>query len=150
MIVLLDAGPLGIVTNPAGSAEARAGSQWLETLLLQGGDVRIPEIADYEVRRELLRAKKTKGLARLDALKQTLGYLAITTEVMLLAAELWAQARQVGQPTADDKALDGDMILSAQALVAAKTGERVVIATLNIGHLSLFANAALWKNISLP
>ncbi|MEX2261699.1 MAG: hypothetical protein WD696_07095 [Bryobacteraceae bacterium] len=43
----------------------------------------IPEIADYEVRRELLRAGKEKGLGRLDALP-------ITTPVMLKAAEFWA------------------------------------------------------------
>jgi hypothetical protein len=43
----------------------------------------IPEIADYEVRRELLRAGKDRGLGRLDALKAMLGYAPITMPVML-------------------------------------------------------------------
>ena len=113
--VLLDAGPLGLVTNPRASQESLACSQWMELLLLNGIRVAIPEIADYEIRRELLRANKTRGLERLDALKETIEYIPITTSVMLKAAEFWAQARQQGRPTADDKALDADVILAAQA-----------------------------------
>lgn len=75
----------------------------------------VPEIADHEVRRELLRAKRTKGVKRLDELKSRIGYLTITTDAMLRAAEFWAQARQMGYPTADDKALDADVILAAQS-----------------------------------
>lgn len=59
-----------------------------------GDPIFIPEIADYEVRRELLRARKLRGLARLDLLKDSLEYLPLTTPIMLRAAELWAQARQ--------------------------------------------------------
>ena len=36
----------------------------------------VSEIADYEVRRELIRANRPVGLARLNALKTTLPYLA--------------------------------------------------------------------------
>jgi hypothetical protein len=53
----------------------------------------VPEIADYEVRRELLRAKKERGLARLDALASRLKYLPITTAAMRQAAVFWAEAR---------------------------------------------------------
>ena len=56
----------------------------------------MPEIADYEVRRELLRANKREGLARLDALVGLLEYLPITTAAMRQAALFWAQARQQG------------------------------------------------------
>jgi len=76
----------------------------------------VPEIADYEVRRELLRARKTRGLERLDLIRKTLGYLPLTTNMMLKAAELWTQARNQGTPTADRKALDCDVISAAQAL----------------------------------
>jgi hypothetical protein len=74
----------------------------------------VPEIADYEVRRELLWAKKMRGLARLDALVSHLEYLPLTTAAMREAADLWAQARQQGQPTASDKAIDADVILAAR------------------------------------
>jgi predicted nucleic acid-binding protein len=106
----------------------------------------VPEIADYEMRRELLRANKVSGLTRLDALARLLEYLPLTTAAMRQAAVFWAQARQQGQPTADDKALDGDVILAAQAITL---GVRdVVIATTNVGHLSRFAPAALWPEIT--
>lgn len=108
--------------------------------------VRVPEIADYELRRELLRANRTQGLARLDALEGALGLLLIDTTVLHKAAEFWANARNQGRQTADDKALDGDMILSAQAaLVGASDG--AVVATTNVGHLSLFCDARLWSEI---
>ena len=92
----------------------------------------IPEIADYEVRRELLRANKTRSLDRLNALKSALGYLPITTQVMLRAAELWAQARNMGKPTASDQALDADMILAAQAALLIADGDSVTVATTNV------------------
>jgi predicted nucleic acid-binding protein len=110
-----------------------------------GSRVLVPEIADYEVRRELLRANKARGLARLDALADLLEYLPLTTAAMRQAAVFWAQARQQGRPTADDKALDGDVILAAQAMTLGAAD--VVIATTNVGHLSRFAPAALWPDI---
>lgn len=115
-VVLLDTGPLGLVTNPRRSPQSVACAQWLQALVTHDVRVIVPEIADYEVRRELLRAKKERGLARLDALASWLEYLPITTAAIRQAAVFWAQARQQGQPTADDKALDGDVILAAQAL----------------------------------
>ena len=67
-IILLDAGPLGLVTNPKRSEKSVAAAQWLQTKLRQGDLIIVPEIADYEVRRELLRANKVAGVQRLDAL----------------------------------------------------------------------------------
>lgn len=145
-VVLLDAGPLGLVTNPKRSPQSIACAQWLQVSVTAGARVIVPEIADYEVRRELLRAKKAKGLARLDALIDLLEYLPLTTAAMRQAAAFWAQARQQGQPTAGDEALDGDVILAAQAV--ALGAPDVVIATTNIGHLARFAPAALWQTIT--
>lgn len=147
-IVLLDSGPLGMVTNPKASFENRECTQWMLALVAKGIQVMVPEIADYEVRRELLRAKKTQGMARLDALKNTAGYIPLTTQTMLQAAEFWAQARHIGKPTASDAALDGDVILAAQSAVLTNNGYDVVIATVNVHHLALFAKADLWRNIS--
>ncbi len=141
-IVLLDASPLGMISNPSATPVNLECYNWMESLIMSGCRVIVPEIADYEVRRELLRAGKTRGLARLDLLKNTLDYLPLTTAVMLKAAELWAQARNQGTPTADAKALDCDVILAAQALT-----ENGIVATENVGHLSLFVEAKDWRDI---
>lgn len=82
-IIFLDAGPLGIVTNPRPSPPSLACAQWLQSLIAAGQRVIIPEIADYEVRRELLRA----GRVRLDQLSTFAEYLPLTTEAMRRAAE---------------------------------------------------------------
>jgi hypothetical protein len=66
---------------------------------------------------------------------------------MRRAAGFWCQARQQGVPTADAKALDGDMILAAQAVVLAEQGHEVVIATANVRRLSGFTPAELWRDI---
>src|SRR5947208_7844338 len=105
MIVLLDAGPLGMITNPRISPEGDRCRSWLSRLVHHGTSVVVPEIADYEVRRELLRAEKFRGLARLDALQRMLKYAPITTPVMLKAAQYWAAARRMGRASASDGSL---------------------------------------------
>jgi predicted nucleic acid-binding protein len=140
MTILLDAGPLGMVSNPKASRRNRDCYEWLLSAVADGARVLLPEIADYEVRRELLRANKAKGLERLDLLKQTLEYLPLSTGIMLRAAQLWADARRSGLPTADRHALDCDVILASQAL---EVGGEVV--TDNVGHLSRFVEARLWQ-----
>ena len=144
-VVVLDAGPLGLVTNPNPSPQALACTQWLRTLVLAGTRVIVPEIADYEVRRELLRANKPRGLALLDALGSKAEFLPITTPAMREAARLWAVARQQGQPTAGDNTIDADMILAGQSLALGVPD--FIIATTNVGHLSRFVPAALWRDI---
>ena len=147
VVVLLDTGPLGLVSNPTASPANDRCSHWLESMLLAGIRVVVPEIADYEVRRELLRVGKVEGIRQLDGLKVTLGYVPLTTEAMLQAAEFWAEARRRGRPTADPHALDGDVILAAQAAIIARGGDQPIIATTNAVHLSLFADARDWQAI---
>lgn len=105
----------------------------------------ISEVADYEVRRNLLLHRNLTSLARLDILKANLIYVPIATVHMLKAADLWADARLAGKPTADPKELDCDVILAAQAIDAGAT-----IATTNVGHLSRYAVAVNWLNITPP
>jgi predicted nucleic acid-binding protein len=131
-LILLDSDPLGMVTNPKAKGVLLACQLWLKSILRRGERVAIPEISDYEVRRELLRAGLLKSLRRLDNLKQTLEYIPIQTDAMLLAASLWAEARQSGQPTADPKALDGDVILSAQARLLYDETIEVIVATTKV------------------
>ncbi len=147
-LILLDSGPLGIVSNPSKSEIIDACREWVRKQRAQGNVIIVPEIADYEVRRELLRADKTSGLARLNLIKNTFAYLPITTAVMLRAAEFWAQARKRGKPSADNSALDADVILAAQAAILIDEGSNVVIASSNPRHLQAFAPAAQWEMIA--
>jgi predicted nucleic acid-binding protein len=134
-----------MITHPRKNADAKL---WLQRLVRAGVVVAVPEIADYEVRRELLRAKRPVGVTRLDTLKFSLRYLPITTDIMLASADLWAQMRNAGLPTAVDAALDGDVILCATARAAAVPDDDVVIATTNVRHLARMAPAKLWHEIT--
>jgi predicted nucleic acid-binding protein len=144
-IVVFDSGPLGFVTNPNSSPVPIAIRQWLTDLLTAGRRVMLPEIADYEIRREYIRANMSSSLNLLNSLANLIEYLPLTTAMMRQAAELWAQARNTGQQTAPDHALDGDVILAAQAL---SLGVPIVVVTGNPAHLSRFVPAELWQNIA--
>ena len=69
------------------------------------------------------------------------GPIALQTPVALQSR---AQALNTGQQTAVNHALDGDVILAAQAL---SLNTPIVVATANPGHLSRFVPAELWSNI---
>jgi predicted nucleic acid-binding protein len=146
-LVLLDAGPLALATNPKGSEETRRCRSWLSELITAGVKVIVPEGAAYEVRRELFRAGRRGGLERLDNLARQLGTLPVTMAVWWRAAELWAEARRQGYATADDAALDCDVILAAQARLAGEEGFEVIVATTNVAHLDRFADAREWPAI---
>lgn len=139
-----------MVTHPRAENVNERAANWLKDLLAAGVDVRIPEIADYELRRELLRADKSRSVSVLDRYKISLGYVPLTTDAMLKAAEFWAMARGQGKPTAPDSALDGDGILAAQAAeleAASGNAVEVILATANVGHLSRFVAADYWERI---
>ncbi|HEY3117713.1 MAG TPA: nucleic acid-binding protein [Chloroflexota bacterium] len=137
-----------MLCNPtAASPETITCKLWFEDRLSHGADFAIPEIADYEIRRELLLGGRTESLRRLDLFKSSLIYVPITTPMMLRAAELWALARQRGRPTAGGEALDGDMILCAQWDWARARSDDVVIATTNVRHLSEFSDARVWREL---
>ena len=140
-IIILDTGPLAKIVNPRKFPEIK---QWLQQLQRAGEDIRIPEIADYELRRGLLRLGDTTSIQRLDGFHLLLGYVPITTAAMRRAAEFWADARRRGYATAPDLALDGDVILAAQAATLAGS---TVIATENVSHLSRYTTASLWDQI---
>jgi predicted nucleic acid-binding protein len=121
----------------------------LSRCILSGDRVIISAIVYYELKRELLRAKKTAGIARLDAfVRATPGrYLPLSDEALRLAAELWSRARQAGQPTSDRTALDIDVILAAQALSFAPAPSDVIVATTNAKHFTQFISARDWTEI---
>lgn len=149
MVIVLDSGPLGLLSNPTRHGPGQESHRWARTHISAGSQLVVPEIADYELRRELIRAQKTHGVARLDKLCDDLSYHPLSTSIMRDAAELWARARIHGHPTAHDAALDGDVLLAAQArsLQIAAPDEIVVVATTNVAHLERYVNARYWTEI---
>ncbi len=149
LTIFLDAGPLGLVTNPKKTPDTIAAAQWVYDMEAAGHRFIVPAVADYEVRRELVRANKARGIARLDAFNAAEAgrFLSVTDAALLRGADLWAQARNAGNPTADPRELDADVLIAAQALDTGLPFSEFVIATVNVGHLSLFAPADHWTNI---
>ncbi len=147
-LVFLDSGPLGLLTNARGKPRPDLCRQWVKGLTAAGVRVFVPEIADYEVRRKLIHIGAAAGVRRLDHVKAMLDYAPLTTDVMLLAAELWAAARRVGLATAPPEAIDGDCILAAQALRAAGPGDVITVATDNVRQLDRFVNAYPWETVT--
>lgn len=152
-LVALDTGVLGLLTHPdpRRSPEARRCLGWMQTLVARDAVILLPEIVDYEERREYLRRGGTRSLTKLDALVATYDYLPLSTGAMHGAASLWAQLRQNGKVTADPREIDGDAILAAQVIeeVQARRASLrdVVVATTNIAHLSWMLQADAWDNI---
>jgi predicted nucleic acid-binding protein len=143
--IVLDAGPAGFLCNPRPGSVARLCQVWLTQLLANSRRVILPEISDYEVRRELIRLGAVQSLDLLNDLTAFVEYLPLTTTVMRAAADLWALARNSGYPTAGPHRLDADVILAAQAL---SLNVPVVIATTNVRHLSRFVPAEEWPTIT--
>lgn len=106
--ILLDAGPLGLACSRPGTTEVDQCRAWLAHIETSTADAVIPAIADYEVRRELIRLSATAKIRRLDALRGRFGCVPIELSAFDRAAEFWALIRRGGMPTATDEALDVD------------------------------------------
>ena len=146
--IFLDSGPLGLITHPRQTDEVAAITEWLARMLKNGNRVLVPAIVYYELKRELLRAKKPFSVGRLNVFSRAANrYIPLTDEALRLSAELWAKARQEGRPTADSKELDIDVILAAQALSFGVPASDVVVATTNAKHLAQFVTAKHWTEI---
>jgi predicted nucleic acid-binding protein len=145
-----DSGPLGLLTHPQRSAEVIAVTEWIAHCLIAGCRIFVAAIVYYEIKRELLRASKISSIGRLDAFVSAAAgrYVPLSDEALRLSAELWAEARKSGQPTADQKAIDIDVILAGQALSFASTASEVIVATTNPKHLNQFLAAKHWSEIA--
>jgi hypothetical protein len=151
-LILLDSRPLGLTVRAPSKPQVVRYHAWLNAISATGATMVIPEIAHYEVRRELLRIRAAGSLRRLDfALDPSSGFihLPLTTEAIIKAAEFWAFVRRTGMPTASPDALDADAILAGQAALAGQPGDTVTIATTNLAHLSRFpgVDAQVWDQI---
>jgi predicted nucleic acid-binding protein len=137
--LMLDTGPLAQLVHPRLDPDL---AQWFKAAVAAGLNLVVPEIADYELRRKLLHRGLRESLARLDSLEASVTYLAIDTPTLRRAAELWGAARRRGRPTAPPEALDGDVILAAQAEAI---GAMVVTEDADLGQL---VPSRRWADIS--
>ena len=150
MNLVLDTGILGKLCHPK-SEQNRPVINRLEQLAQATSELNViflPEIADYELRRKLLHLIRRKqatqrSLDRLDELCELMEYLPLDTPTMRRAAEIWCETRVAGRPTADDHALDGDVILSAQA----ESVDGVVVTT-NPKHFESIVPYVSWIDIN--
>ena len=107
---------------------------WLYGLLARSIYVVSSDICDYEVRRGLILTSITKtkrqGLSKLDSLHQIIDFLPVSQDILKKAAQLWAETRRKGQPTAELKNIDVDVIIGAtcQLLQAEYPGQFLVVA----------------------
>ena len=148
--IVLDTGPLGIVTKQHGVPDADACRRWVAEWVRNGAFFVVPAIAYYEVRRELERANNQAGIVRLDSFCHAVPnrYLVFSDNALRLGCSLWARARNAGQPTADPRELDCDVLIAAQALTLGVPEAELIVATTNVGHLSRFVAADVWTNIT--
>jgi predicted nucleic acid-binding protein len=154
MLVFLDTNILGVLSNPKQFQEVIGCQTWFERLLARGVYFVSSELCFYEVKRGLILAKKrgdlSQGLEKLQDLRQLIDVLVIDEQIADLASEIWSLSRLQGSPTASETSLDIDIIISAhwQLLKQQFEGRYVVIATTNVKHLSLFAEAQEWYSIN--
>ena len=118
-VIVLDSGPFGVLVHPVQSPASTDILRWSRKLAQAGHRLVVPSIADYEVRRELIRRNNGRSLQLLDQFNQAESdrYVPLTDATLRLAALLWAQARNRGTPTGDPRELDCDVLIAAQALM---------------------------------
>ena len=152
--VFMDSSPLSMAARRTGAnAESDACQQWVTGLEAAGVTILVPEIADYETRRELVRVGLTDSVRRLDTFISAPGrYIPLTTPAMREAARLWAAVRNANLTTAAPAALDGDAILAGQVreycLLQGIALADVVVATVNVRHIARFLQAEEWRKIT--
>jgi predicted nucleic acid-binding protein len=136
--LLLDTGVLGQICHPRKYHDVRS---WVGRAVREH-DLLISEVADYELRRELLRIGSRKSLDRLDELARELRYVPTTTSTWRSAARLWTERRRAGRLTAEG--LDGDVLIAAQA-----TEENATIVTSNEKHFIGVVDALTWEGVPM-
>lgn len=153
-VIVLDTFPL----SSTGKREALPGApptqlnlchRWIRDCVDAGNRIVVPAISYYESIRELERLDARTQLSRLRAFCRAVPgrYLSLTDADLDLAARLWGRARNTGRPTASVDALDGDVILAAQAQSLGVPLRQLVVATTNPAHLSRFVPAEHWSDI---
>jgi predicted nucleic acid-binding protein len=143
VLIFLDTQLIWLIVHPRGGAKTLELNAVLARRLDLGDQLTVAEICDFEARREILRRNAPRQLRNLDAFIAVNRFVPIDSASMRLAAEIWAQLRRDGRPTAADAALDCDVILGAQA----SRFDDHVVATENLRHLERICNAVHWRDL---
>ena len=138
MRLLLDTAVVGEICHPRKYDDVRA---WFARAAA-AHEMLLSEVADYELRRELLRIDSRRSLDRLDELMREIRYIPVTTATWRAAARLWALQRKAGRVTAAEGGLDGDVLIAAQALA-----EDAVIVTPNTRHFDSMVRTVTWQEV---
>ena len=144
--MVLDSGPLGEICNPGIRLEAK---EWVNFIKERKILLQVAEIIDYELRRNFILEKLEKSKNNLNKYRQTNRIIPITSEIMLTAAELWAEIRSSGISTASKENIDCDVILVAQAISLSTEFKEIIIVTTNPKHIYRFKHLGIkvwdWK-----
>jgi hypothetical protein len=152
-VAFLDSGPLGDITKPHPSNDV---TRWVRFIKEQRILLRISEIIDYELRRELtlqgLRGEISSytSIRNLNKYRRIKQFLPLDSSVTLTdACDIWANLRFNNQATADIKNIDVDVILAAHALSVKDKFDEVIIVTGNASDICRFQYLGLkvwdWK-----
>lgn len=140
MKLMLDTSVVGALCHPRRGAEEKL---WFRGVIgVRSGQVYLPEVADFELRRELIRLGASASLRKLDGLPLEIRYVPITTAIMRDAASLWATLWNTGRPLGTADALGADVVLAAQARAVGAT-----VVTENVAHLGRMVDAVTWRDL---
>lgn len=144
LVLAFDSGPLGQLAHPDTTRFPEL-VRWFAEHRIAGTQFIFPEIADFEVRRNLILERRRRSLRRLNDVLYFGHYLPITTSAMRLAAVLWAHQRRIGRSVGDPKELNADVIVAAQSIQA-----RAVLITENPRHFPVRLATSHWSAIKPP
>ena len=100
-----------------------------------------------------LASQSAAAIYQLNQLKAAITYIPLTTRMVLLAANLWAEQRKGHGPGHASRSpkLDGDVILTAQAIETSSGRDQIVIATMNLKDFLFIPTATVtaeeWNKI---
>lgn len=141
MKLAIDTGVLGMLCHPRKGADVKL---WYRGVRgVRRATVYLPEVADFELRRELLRIPSVASLRELDRLPVEMEYVPLTTAILRDAAALWAGLWNTGRPLGTADSLGADVILAAQARAVG-----AIVVTDNIAHLGRMVDARSWRDLA--
>jgi len=145
-VIILDSKPLAEICNPLNYQKTQPLIKFLKDEKIA---LKIAEITDYELRRELTLRDLHKGISNLNKFAQRKQIIPLCRESLIIATKLWADLRKAAQPTADNKNIDCDVIMVAQALKLQDRYDQIIILTIDVKDLVRFKKFGIevwdWK-----